>query len=105
MSDPCHDHWHCDPVTSAHRCERPDRTKPCPTCAENPTPRSPMPCKFVLEIELGNEAMQNGKDVHSVLLVAAAQVREYSAEHLQEGQAFRRLIDRNGNTVGQWEVK
>lgn len=28
----CPDHWHCDPDTAAHRCDQPDRTKPCPTC-------------------------------------------------------------------------
>jgi len=28
----CVDHWHCDPRAAAHKCDRPDRTAPCPTC-------------------------------------------------------------------------
>jgi hypothetical protein len=32
----CIDHWHCDPTTAAHPCDKPDRTKPCPICGETP---------------------------------------------------------------------
>ncbi len=28
----CTDHWHCDPLAAAHKCDRPNRTAPCPTC-------------------------------------------------------------------------
>ncbi len=29
----CPDHWHCDPQLAAHLCNKPDRTRPCPTCS------------------------------------------------------------------------
>lgn len=36
----CIDHWHCDPKMAAHICDAPDRTRPCPTCGEQPAPRA-----------------------------------------------------------------
>jgi hypothetical protein len=36
MSARCLDHWHCDPELSAHACDVPDRTKPCPNCGQLP---------------------------------------------------------------------
>lgn len=50
MSDEttCQDHWHCDPAKAPHICDqgtihkqqdvrvKVDRTKPCPTCSEEP---------------------------------------------------------------------
>ena len=29
----CPDHWHCDPKRAPHLCDKPDRTKPCPSCS------------------------------------------------------------------------
>lgn len=51
---------------------------------------------FKLEIELGNDAMQDREDVASALRKAAEKIEQTSA-------ALGRIIDENGNTVGTWD--
>ena len=51
--------------------------------------------KFKLEIELGNEAMQDCSDVHDALQDVSRSV----AEGLQSDN----IRDINGNTVGSWK--
>lgn len=57
--------------------------------------------KFILEIELGNDAMQTGEDVIRSLFDSMKGEAEMK---LDIGVAGR-LWDVNGNIVGKWEVK
>jgi hypothetical protein len=50
--------------------------------------------RFTVEIELGNDAMQNGEDVANALVEMAADLRI--------GQESGVVRDFNGNTVGRW---
>lgn len=52
--------------------------------------------KFVLKIELGNEAMQDGTDVAGAL--------RKIAEKLETGREGGTILDENGNPVGQYET-
>jgi hypothetical protein len=36
----CEDHWHCDP---RHACAKVDRTRPCPTCKQEPVDKQNFP--------------------------------------------------------------
>lgn len=54
--------------------------------------------KFILQIELGNEAMQNKEDIVEALRKYAANI-EYD---LNERDGFIR--DRNGNRVRHWKI-
>ena len=57
--------------------------------------------KFVLEIELGNDAMQTGADVIKAIRES---LKDEESLPLDIGTAGS-LWDENGNTVGGWEVK
>jgi hypothetical protein len=66
--------------------------------------------KFTLAIELGNDAMQGVGDVASALRKLAGTL-DRIAEHDETADADEmsdcpsgRVIDRNGNKVGEWEV-
>jgi hypothetical protein len=56
--------------------------------------------KFVLEVELGNDAMQTGSDVLNAL---SDSLKDEETLPLEVGVGGR-LWDENGNTVGKWEV-
>ena len=57
--------------------------------------------KFILEIELGNEAMRNADNVRFAL--DSVDVTNYNDDDLfPTGKHVIR--DHNGNTVGKWEV-
>lgn len=56
--------------------------------------------KFTLEIELGNDAMQNGTDVIKAIRDS---LKGEESLPLDEGTAGR-LWDENGNLVGSWKV-
>ena len=61
--------------------------------------------RFILEIELGNDAMQTGYDVMCALSVVARNGLyrdEILSAKTTEGNKIR---DRNGNTVGHYEVR
>lgn len=49
---------------------------------------------FKLKIELGNAAMQDHEDV--------AEALERVARVVRQGVAGRRIMDLNGNAVGEW---
>jgi len=51
--------------------------------------------KFILEIEMGNDAMLTHTDVSSALRFVQAK--------LSEGRNEGRVMDINGNSVGKWE--
>jgi len=55
--------------------------------------------KFLLEIELGNEAMSRTSHVSEVLRKVAKMVDEAQIRRLDGS----RIMDVNGNTVGKWE--
>jgi hypothetical protein len=64
--------------------------------------------KFILEINLGNDAMQTPRDVAEVLDRAAYTLRSdgcFTGDFPGTCDASARNIrDRNGNTVGHYEV-
>jgi len=55
--------------------------------------------RFILEIELGNDAMQTPYDVGTVMINIACHLRE-SGDF-----ATRKIHDINGNVVGHYEVR
>lgn len=57
--------------------------------------------QFTLTIELGNDAMQDGRDVMKALAQVAAKIAHNTMKLVDSGK----IRDINGNTVGQWEVK
>lgn len=56
---------------------------------------------FTLTIELGNDAMQTTDDIATALEAVAVQLQRSGAINPEYQQKVR---DRNGNTVGRWEV-
>ncbi len=61
--------------------------------------------KFLLEIELGNEAMQTGRDIAAELNYQAQQINHYFASNeIQRVTVAHVIRDDNGNTVGKWQV-
>ena len=83
--------------TAAIRAELAGRERP------DPEPEQP---RFVIEIALGNEAMQTGRDVADALMRTALHIEDNTMA-IHEGNAglfVGAVIDRNGNTVGSWEV-
>jgi hypothetical protein len=58
--------------------------------------------KFVLEIELGNDAMQTAEDVAEAI---RAKLKGIEASTFDAPEGPYNIRDRNGNTVGKWEVK
>ena len=60
-----------------------------------------MPQKFILEITLGNEAMQTPADIAGALYDAADRVGEGSPN---SGVRDGKIWDINGNVVGKYEV-
>lgn len=60
--------------------------------------------KFKLEVELGNEAMQNLSDVASALERVAERLHEMKMFNLSSNGLRGKIMDQNGNSVGNWEV-
>lgn len=58
--------------------------------------------KFKLEIELGNDAMQSGRDVADALNNVAFQLQDVTMRLEEMGGM---VVDENGNTVGAWQVE
>lgn len=54
--------------------------------------------RFVLSIEMGNEAMRTPEDVSDALVKLGARL----ARRESDGQGL--ISDENGNTVGQWFI-
>lgn len=53
--------------------------------------------KFILKIELGNDAMQNQADVAHALMTVATKIRK-------TGSIEGAIFDDNGNKVGTYQV-
>jgi hypothetical protein len=63
--------------------------------------------KFYVEIELLNDAMQTADDVAQALYATADRIVDITGSDPlddHEGE-FRNIRDRNGNTVGIWQIK
>lgn len=57
--------------------------------------------QLVLSINLGNEAMQTPEDVAMALINSARAIQHHDEMNCKAAHIVR---DRNGNTVGKWEV-
>ena len=64
--------------------------------------------KFILEIELGNDAMQTGEDIARALMDVAKDLMNYGiggrSRYPVSKIDGRKIMDENGNSVGKWEV-
>ena len=61
--------------------------------------------KFTLEIELGNDAMQTGRDVAEDLIEAARKVHKEHGNGKVKLEDNRKVMDKNGNSVGTWRFE
>ena len=76
-----------------------------PGARENPGRKGTEQVKFTLEIELGNDAMQTPFDVSIALAALGARFAARENWGAPTGQTDAgTLRDRNGNTVGRWQV-
>jgi len=57
--------------------------------------------RFILTIELGNDAMSTRAQLAQALRDAAVSVEDYA---YRQGYS-KRIQDANGNTVGEWKFK
>lgn len=61
--------------------------------------------RFNLSIELGNDAMRTKADLLKALLQARKSIiRELNLRDKRVGANTAKILDRNGNGVGRWEV-
>lgn len=60
--------------------------------------------KFVVEIELGNDAMKTGNDVADAITRIASTIRHLEGPDLDPGARRGSIMDPNGNKVGVWRV-
>lgn len=63
-----------------------------------------MSVKFKLEIELGNEAMQDQHDVAKSLRGVADKLSQLQSTRFGPYGLSGKILDENGNSVGRWEV-
>lgn len=63
-----------------------------------------MSLKFKLEIELGNDAMQDQHDVAKALRGVADRLNRFISTNWSPYSASGKIHDENGNSVGSWEV-
>lgn len=61
--------------------------------------------KFVLSIDLENDAMQDQHDVAGALRGVADRLSRYVSTNWGPYGLEGKIRDVNGNTVGKWEVK
>jgi hypothetical protein len=59
--------------------------------------------KFILEIELGNDAMRENADVVAALRGVASRLER--TEYPMDEDIVRSISDRNGNMVGNFRVE
>lgn len=69
-------------------------------CEDCPIPYELLPDKFTLEIEIGGSAMMTGEDLALALDGIANKIKWGGLT-----ENLGRIQDRNGNTVGTWEMK
>lgn len=60
---------------------------------------------FKLDIQLGNEAMTSGEDIARALRSVAEKLEDYGAISFGESGPVSRIMDLNGNTVGNWVIR
>lgn len=60
--------------------------------------------KFIIEIELENDAMQDQHDVAEALRRTADRLNKYVSSSWGPYALEGKILDRNGNSVGKWEV-
>jgi hypothetical protein len=60
------------------------------------------PNQFKLTIALGNDAMQSSYDIADALRATADKIENIYTIH---SGSTGKVIDANGNTVGQWEAE
>ncbi len=61
--------------------------------------------KFILEIELGNEAMKTGMDIATALERVASRFHNNYPFAEDLPGLVRGIMDANGNTVGSWKIE
>jgi hypothetical protein len=61
--------------------------------------------KFVLKINLGDDAMQDQHDVAKALRGVADRLSKLVSSNFGPYGLEGKIMDVNGNTVGNWEVK
>jgi hypothetical protein len=61
--------------------------------------------KFVLSIDLENDAMQDQHDVAAALRKVADRLDKLVSSNFGPYGLEGTIMDRNGNSVGRWEVK
>jgi len=61
--------------------------------------------KFQLNIDLGNDAMQDHHDVAKALRTVADRLSKFTSTGWSPYALDGKIKDDNGNTVGSWEVK
>jgi hypothetical protein len=61
--------------------------------------------RFVLSIDLENDAMQDQHDVAGALRKVADRLNKSVSSNFGPYCLEGKIQDRNGNTVGKWEVK
>ena len=60
--------------------------------------------KFVLTVDLENEAMQDQHDVAKALRAVADRLNTLGSSRFGPYGLEGKITDRNGNNVGRWEV-
>jgi len=61
--------------------------------------------RFVLKIKLGDDAMEDQHDVAAALRGVADRLSKLVSTKFGPYGLEGKIMDRNGNTVGGWEVK
>ena len=60
--------------------------------------------QFILKINLGNDAMQTPHDVRQALKAVVERLPDTTNEIITGTVGEQNIRDRNGNTVGSWQV-
>lgn len=63
--------------------------------------------QFILKIETGNDAMRTNRDLARALKEQSEKVKcqDILSQAKKYGSIDGKIMDRNGNTVGSWQVK
>ncbi len=59
--------------------------------------------RFTLEIETGNDAMQNSEQLAEALRKVSNRIKTHA--YSLEEELLRGIMDENGNTVGSWRIE
>lgn len=61
--------------------------------------------RFVLEIDLGNDAMQDGRDIAGALMEVAGRIEDHGPFDTPRSPVVGTILDGNGSFVGRWSVR